>query len=642
MSEYLEEAFAQGGYLSKLFPGYEVRDEQVELAHAVDRAISEGRHLMAEAPAGTGKTFGYGVPAIYHATKGEASRVLVATANIALQEQLVNRDLPTLEEALPWKFRYALLKGRSNYLCRVQMAETIDDEPTFKTKEEADQFRKIVKWAQGSRDGDKSELPFEPAGHIWSMFSASADDCVGPKCEYALTGLCAHTRAKGRAQQAQVVVCNYHLLFADLHVSQSTGGALSLLPSFDVLILDEAHKTGDVARDFFGFRVTNKMVMRLAKRLQDASAPQAGARLEGASGRYFQGLLAYKQSKEYDVRLRVPHAVPSAEILEALEEARGIFASRAHNEDDEKEELKLIRNARRAAEIHGQIEQATLLEDENRVFFIEELKGRFNQAFLSSKMVDVAGLLDEELFSKTHSSILTSATMSIDAGFDFIQDELGVNEPMYLNVDTPFDFENQAIMVVPRHDVPMPNDRKFREAMVEVLERIINEAEGRTLCLFTSYKNLHLAKDHLRKRLSYTVFCQGEMPRNRLLAEFQQDKDSVLLGTESFWAGVDVRGEALSCVVIDRLPFLTPADPVLDMISECDDNWFMEFSVPKAIIMFKQGVGRLIRSRSDRGVAVVLDRRIVDKGYGSIFIRSLPWMRIGAQIKDVSHFLCQE
>jgi ATP-dependent DNA helicase DinG len=682
MSDYIDEVFGATGALAKRFPGYEPREGQVSLARAVDAAIKNDGHLLAEAPTGTGKSLAYAVPAIYHALQRRENAVpgaaaIIVTANIALQEQLVRKDLPLLSEILTWPFDYALLKGKNNFLC---VDRLINGAPGAPDAADAEAIEKIVEWANHTETGDVSELPFEPPYSAWSRFSVGSDDCVGSECDYYKS--CFSELARKHAQRAHVVVTNYHLFFADMKIRQVTGGMVSILPPYSIAVLDEGHKATDIARDFFGFRITEGSLGWAGAMLPW----EERAGLENAAQAFFMSLRSHKNSGMYKARLRKADAVDSSFIVAALRKARvaygdmiePLFGEDATTEQ-RKEAIKIARKLGRIVEIEKQIELAMRLRSSPKqpwqpvpsspddtsgvrwywsdpglggnntvkseadassiddVFYIEEDRSK---TVLCSRPIRVAERLREELFKTTQSVSVTSATLMARGSFDFIASDLGVDKPATLEAKSPFNWREAALLVTPP-DVPEPNAAEFTRAAAQKCRETIEYAKGRTLALFTSYKNLNAAHEAVL-HTGYRILRQGDMPRTQLIDEFRKDTNSVLLGVESFWAGVDVPGESLSCVFIDRLPFITPEDPVMDALSESDREWFMKYSVPRAIIAFKQGFGRLIRTVNDRGVVVLLDRRISTKFYGKFFINSLPSVQRSYNLEDVRRFLDKE
>jgi ATP-dependent DNA helicase DinG len=635
MGEYIDTVFGPNGIFARRFQGYTPRRGQIELTRAVDRAIEENAHLMAEAPTGTGKSIAYLVPAIHHAVQ-HGKRVLVVTGNIALQEQLVGKDLPLLAEVLPWQFDFALLKGRQNYLCPSRLHEQKAQQgfAWLDAPADVDHYRAILAWAAITNTGDKSELPFEPSTRLWRRFSISGEDCKGTECRFATE--CFAGKAKARAEQAKVVVTNYHMLLLHLHLREITGRDL-VLPAFDVAICDEGHKMADIAREFFGFSVTAGSIRWAARLLRDYGFRTLAEDVEMKGEDFFERLADYAQSDDYFRRLRDPAPIAWQELHDCLRRVVRAYQAALEKARDADARAEITRAIARAMSLSVQLESAMTLADEGSVYYIEPQDN--GEVAIVSKAVDVSERLRKLFFDATPSVIVTSATLTTGGSFEHAKRELGVLDACELVVESPFDFKKQALLIVPE-SLPSPQDPTFVDAVADTVAQVIELAEGRTLGLFTSYRNLNAAYERLAG-CGYRVLRQGDAPRTQLIEDFRKDVRSVLLGTESFWAGVDVPGESLSCVVIDRLPFPSPDDPVLDAVSERDPDWFQDFSLPRAIIAFKQGFGRLIRSQLDRGVVVVLDERLVTKRYGKKFIRSLPYTLKSRRLAHVRHFLAE-
>lgn len=639
MDHYLTQVFGAGGLLAARFPGYEMRDGQVALAHTVDHAMREGRHALGEGPCGTGKGVAYGVPAVYHAHHYK-KRAVIATANIALQEQLVRKDLPMLAEVLPWPFTFALLKGRSNFFCLDRAAESEARGELrglgFGGDDAHRQVDAITAWARATAAGDVSELPFMPAPSVWSRFSVGSDECKGDDCQFA--DECFFERAREAAANADIVVTNFHLLFAHLAVRMETGQDL-VLPPFDLLVLDEAHEAAEVARDFFGFSVSEFTIHRLARYATDFGGRDLADRLRRGGEEFFSRVGAFARSGRYACRLRAPGFVNPSRLLDEL----GLLAALAHDRIDDPglpRELKAAARSchRLAIQAVDRISEAVEQSDPGKVYWIDlDAKSR---ARLKAKPIDVSALLRDELFGRTTSVTLVSATLTAAGSFDFVRREVGVPDgALEVVAESPFDFKNQALLVVP-DGLPDPRDATFVGAAAEVFGQVIDACDGRTLGLFTSYRNLNAVYDRVAGN-GHRVLRQGDLPRSELTRIFKEDIASVLLGTDSFWTGIDVPGEALTAVVIDKLPFPHPEDPVVDAICERDPRAFQNYLVPKTIITLRQGVGRLIRSQKDVGVVVLLDRRIAEKNYGQKFLRSLPPMLTTRRVENIARFLAE-
>lgn len=630
---YIDEVFGSQGILAKHFDGYSPREGQIVMAKAVDKSLAEGRHLMVEGPTGTGKSLAYGVPAAWHATKS-GQRVAIVTANIALQEQLFVKDLPFLAKVLPWSFRYALIKGRNNYLC-IDRWQDEQKESSFKNRRnrrQLSEYRSILKWAGHTKEGDKSELDFEPNSGIWRLFSVTSDECKGKDCRHFED--CFAEKAKAKVADADVFVTNYHLLFADLKVRAATETA-SVLPDYSYVICDEGHKAADIAREFFGFRISEGSVRFASRLLGRLREEELYSDMESQASEFFYDLKKLYNSKGYKTRFKKPpESVRWTGLRDSLSKANKVFADEMETAPTSDEKASFRRAATAAARMSSNISAAMTLADDKSVYFLEESPN--GSVILKGKPISVGEFLSTALFG--HSSVVTtSATLAVSGGFSHVIEELGAPDPDSLIVSSPFNFKEQVLLIVP-DNMPPPTNPAYPQAVAKAVSEIIKMADGKTLGLFTSYRNLGIAHE---KALTtgYNVFRQGDMPRTMLVEKFRKDVKSVLLGTESFWAGVDVPGEALSCVIIDRLPFPTPDDPVLDAITGRDSNWFMNYSVPRAIIAFKQGFGRLVRSISDRGVVVVLDQRIATKSYGRLFLASLPDVPKSRKLENVGRFL---
>ena len=672
---YIDAVFGAGGYLSTVFEGYTPRTGQVALARAVDHAIAERTHLLAEGPTGTGKSLAYAVPASYYAW--ETGRpVVICTANIALQEQIVTKDLPLLQSIVPWDFTFALLKGRNNYLCEDKRAAFEAEEAAFKRRdtsyEEKRQLTVVREWANechragpAEETGDVSELPFDPLPSVWRQFSVSADECKKNHCPHK--SRCFANAAADLAKQSKVIVTNYHMLFAHLSVFMATGIDL-VLPPFEFLILDEAHKAADIARDFFGFKVSLEAVKRFGRRAGRID-PRLFEAVDAGATLLYHSLASLKHDpKRYKARLTGDYNANEtdawAQLDTALHEARRALVGRSSDLQSRLDRLEEEGNGldpsheliearelagdaqldlERGAKIHDDLHRAMHPKDNLRhVFFLDEdEKARLSVA---SKLVHAGDALEPGLFEK-HSAwltpnrsiqrgnrvtvVATSATLATNGtSFDYIAAELGVPSGKYheLVAQSPFDWPKQCLFICPS-DMPEPNAPEFKEAVARTIEKTILYAGGRTLCLFTSRRVLEHTYDAIVgtcTKQGIALLKQGQEPRTKLVQRFKDDTRSVLLGLESFWAGVDVPGESCSVVVIDRLPFPTPDDPVLDVLSAADRDWFFKYSIPRAMIAFKQGVGRLVRSHECHGVVVCLDKRLASKRYGKEFLRSLP------------------
>ena len=609
----IETLFRAGGPLAAAAGDrYEVREGQIAMAQAVARRFDDGGVLLVEAPTGTGKSVAYLVPAILRVP--ERLRTVVVTANIALQEQLVTKDLPALQKVLGVEFKFALAKGISNFLCLASFDDALGDRAFGAAPGERAEWDPLMAWASTTAAGDLSELSVELSPRLRAAVTTTTDDCPGKKCRRYAD--CWAMAARRRYACADVIVTNYHLFFVDLAIKRADGNGV--FPPYDLVVLDEAHQAADIARDFFGSRVTHSAIKWALRPLP----PEDRADLERDSERFFRSLAGRKKQR----------VTQSGELDGAAAIAAGLSAAAERMEDLAGRELveevaaKTAQCARRARTASEALLRADAFEDPDQVVFVERPTTERGLPAVCAKPIRVAPLLAEALFDARppRAIVATSATLTAGGEFDFMTQELGAFEAGTLQVPSPFDHRGAALLVVPT-DLPDPRNGEFAGRVAEVLVETVRAARGRTLGLFTSYRVLDEAhRALLAARLPYRVLRQGEAPRTRLIEQFRDDVSSVLLGTSSFWEGIDVQGESLTAVLIDRLPFDHPEDPVLEAISERDRGWFMRYSLPRAIISFRQGFGRLIRSRTDRGVIVVCDRRIVDKPYGSRFVRSLP------------------
>lgn len=684
LDRYLDALFGASGYLSRAFPNYRPRPGQIALAEAVDRAIVARGHLLAEGPTGTGKSLAYAAPASYHAWS-TGRPVVIVTANIALQEQIVTKDLPLLRRVAPWPFTFALLKGRNNYLCvdRFYRHEAEKSRPSLydPKPEERKQLPIIEQWAAdcvkagiGVETGDVSDLPFEPLPQLWKQFSVAASDCKRSRCRFK--DECFAIEASERAKQAHVIVTNYHMLYAHLAVYLQTGIDVVISP-FEVAILDEAHKAADIARDVFGFKITGETLRRVEKTIADDDRDLA-ERLQHAGGDFLLWMLELRRNRDrYKSRLTGDFSAAEVrawqELNDALEVACTLLSEKAEyleaelarlegeglGMSDEAKELgdqlgdaEIARD--RAVGVRHNLKQAMHPRENARgVFFLEEdERGRVS---VCSKLVEAADALRPGLFEKHVAPpqkpqggppvtvIATSATLATAGdSFEFVARELGC-PPGYASLvaSSPFDWPNQCLFICPE-GMPEPNAPEFKDAVAAVVERTIRLARGRTLGLFTSRRVLEHTYNAVAKpcvELGYTLLRQGDAPRTALIDTFKRDVSSVLLGTESFWAGVDVPGESLSVVVIDRLPFPTPDDPILDAVASRDKDWFQHYSIPRAMIAFKQGFGRLVRSLECRGVVVCCDSRLVGKRYGKQFLRAMPPVPKSTRLDAIAEWL---
>jgi ATP-dependent DNA helicase DinG len=613
----MQEFFGPGGTLAQRLDDYEFRPSQVRMAHAVHRALEEQNHVIIEAGTGTGKTLAYLLPALLH-----GRRILVSTGTKTLQDQIFYKDIPLLESVLGRPIRAAYLKGRNNYLCRLKM-ETLHTEGLFSLRE-LKSFKAIIDWAAETETGDRAELgSVGDDSDLWSRMDARRERCLGSKCkDYER---CFLTLVRQKAMEADIVVVNHHLFFADLSIRKSDVPAI--LPDYSAVIFDEAHELEDIATDYFGFHISN---FRLAEFVHDANKLEADVELVSrASDRFFNGFALLRDGR---------HPVPKLDGIESLIGALQDARRSIKQMKDFSGEYEAL--ARRAGELEAELEIFRSGRLENYVSWIER---RDRGIFLEACPVDVSGMLQEKLFTRVPTCVLTSATLTVGDSFGYMRERLGLNEARELSLATEFNVQKQALLYIPKS---MPDYRhpSYVERAAEEIRLVLRASTGRAFVLFTSYRQMETLYQELVDDLPFPCMIQGKGGgKSRLLEEFKMTPNAVLFATASFWQGVDVKGEALSAVIIDKLPFQVPSDPLVAARSACiqrqGGNAFSEYHVPTAILRLKQGLGRLIRSTTDRGILAVLDNRLSTKSYGRLFMDSLPDYEVTDRIQDLVEFM---
>lgn len=653
----MEDVFGPGGLIARHHPSYEYRPGQVEMAEAVYNTIEKTGIALIEAGTGTGKTLAYLIPAL-----GSGRRVVVSTATKNLQEQLFEKDLPFLKNAIPREFTAVCMKGRSNYVCLHRLKKA-GELPILEGLGEVDYFDEIRKWAATTETGDRAELRDLPEDlSFWSQVDARAEICLGQKCpDYEP---CFITRMRKQAVEADVVIVNHHLFFADLALRGDDTGAV--LPDYSSVIFDEAHELEDTAASYFGFSVST---FRINDLIQDAqklgfSDAETSARMANSLARLGQradafffavgGAVSWSDAssrrssggsadgrvvlnssqfvrRERDGETR-PTPVGEAYIglANAIDRLRGEL--RVAKEQPPETENVL----RRLEDLKFDLDFIVGCKDKTFVYWGEK-RGR--GVFLHATPIDVSSILDEKLFSNVASAVLTSATLTAGGTFQFLKSRLGIRHARELIVESHFDFAQQAVLYLPPR-MPDPRSPQFLAASVEEIVRILDATQGRAFVLFTSVASMRETFEIVRDRIPFPAFVQGQASKTALLDRFRATKGAVLFATSSFWQGVDVQGEALSCVIIAKLPFAVPSDPVVAarqrFIDDNGGNSFYQYSVPEAVITLKQGLGRLIRSTHDRGVLSILDPRVRTKAYGRVFLESLPPCRITQKIEEAA------
>jgi ATP-dependent DNA helicase DinG len=622
----MREFLGSGGLLEQRLPDYEFRPSQIRMAEAVHRALEDQNHVIIEAGTGTGKTLAYLLPALMY-----GRRILISTGTKTLQDQIFYKDIPLLETVLDRPIRAAYLKGRNNYLCRAKL-EGQFAEGLF-TARELPVFKEIVDWAQETETGDRAELgSVGDDSELWSRIDARREKCTGSKCKDY--DRCFLTLMRQKAMESDIVVVNHHLFFADLNIRKEDVAAI--LPDYTAVIFDEAHELEDIATDYFGYHVSNyrvhEFIYDARKLLQRSEETTLDGEIESVSRSadyFFNGFALVREGRQ-----PVPPLEGIDGLIGALQEARTALRKQ-HDRAGEWEAM-----SRRAAEMADELEVFRSGGLSNYVSWIER-RGR--GIFLESCPIDVSGMLSERLFAKVPSCILTSATLTVGEGFDYIRKRLGMSEGRELALATEFNVRTQALLYVPKH---MPDYRHptYVNRAVEEIRTILRASCGRAFVLFTSYQQMERAFELISGDLPYPCMVQGKgTGKSRLLEEFKMTPNAVLFATSSFWQGVDVKGEALSAVIIDKLPFQVPTDPLVaarsSRIEREGGNSFSEYHLPNAVLRLKQGLGRLIRSKSDRGILAILDNRLSTKGYGKTFLNSLPDYETTDRIDDLVAFM---
>jgi ATP-dependent DNA helicase DinG len=623
----MKDFFSPKGLLSRKLEDYEPRPSQERMAEIVTQALEGRHHAIVEAGTGTGKTLAYLAPALMH-----GQRLMVSTGTKALQDQIFYKDIPLLERILDREIRAAYLKGRNNYLCKLKL-HTSQEDGLF-TPLELDNYGEIKAWAGKTETGDRAELDgISDDDELWARLDARRDRCLGSRCEEFES--CFLTLMRQKAMEADIVVVNHHLFFADLAIRGSE--MAQILPDYTAVIFDEAHELEDIATGYFGFHVSN---YRLQELLFDARslAHQVEIQIEGplnalsrASDHFFGRFLLLR-----DGRHPLPELDDIDPLINELSELRRCFKKQL-DASGEWENL-----ARRSGELSSELK---VFKNGNPDNYVSWLDRRGRGVFLEACPIDVSPLLRENLFEKVPTCVLTSATLTVGGSTAYMQSRIGLRDVQGETLSTEFDFQKQAALYIPA-DLPDYRSAEYLGKASDEIENILAISRGRAFVLFTSYQQMQACYKILAPRLPYPTLLQGRTSRSRLLEEFRNKENAVLFATSSFWQGIDVKGDALSCVIVDKLPFQVPSDPLVQarihQIETDGGNAFSDYQVPAAILRLKQGFGRLIRSRTDRGILAILDSRLRTKGYGKLFLASLPDYSIVDRVEELEKFIADE
>ncbi|HZT61076.1 MAG TPA: ATP-dependent DNA helicase [Pyrinomonadaceae bacterium] len=667
----MKEIFGPGGLIARAHPEYEHRPGQIQMAEAVLRAFEERRHLIVEAGTGTGKTLAYLVPAIAAAVS-RGGRVVISTGTKNLQEQLMEKDIPFLQRVLPKKFTAAYMKGRGNYVClsRVKRAETT---PILEGLDDVDHFDEVRKWSRASETGDRAELTELPENlTFWRHIDARSEICTGQKCpDY---DACYITRMRQRASDADIIIVNHHLFFADLALRGGEYG--QVIPDYSAVIFDEAHQVEDVAAEYFGAQVSNYQREDMLRDLQNLPVTDAGlnrelTRASNRVGRFAEQFwLGFAREARADegrypivpgtfARKTKGGEIEPTPLGESYLSLDGALARMETTLDVIRDKPPEVENLlRRIRETRFNLEFIVAGDDRRYVYWVER-RGR--GVFLRASPIDVSTLLQDKLFERVETVVLTSATLASAGKFDFIRRRLGLaaagesvveDEDDAATVGSPaaektdelvapsgYNYEEQAVLYLPPR-MPEPRSPQWIERAAEEVTKLLEVSRGRAFVLSTSLTGMRALYERVAPQVDFPCFIQGSASKAGLLDRFRSTPHAVLFATASFWQGVDVRGEQLSCVIIDKLPFAVPTDPIVAarqrFIEEQGGSSFYEYSVPQAVITLKQGVGRLIRSATDRGLIAVLDPRLRTAAYGRLFLASLPPCRITSSLEDAA------
>ncbi len=679
--------FEKNGLLAQYFKEFEYRDEQLHMAQHIEKGLNDEKKVIVEAGTGTGKTLAYLIPAIQWAIENE-KKVIISTNTINLQEQLLNKDIPIAKKIMPRDFKYLLVKGRGNFLCNRKHANLLSMKPADLedfSDDQKRQFEALINWGKDTKTGDKSELYFEPDYTVWELFQSETDICAGARCPYKSE--CFFLKSREEKKKADILIANHHIFFSDLSIRKEIGfnTDYSILPEYGLVVFDEAHNIQKVARDYFSYEASKYGFTKAMNQIHNVlnkkkHKGQLEVLLQYLKNRNYEDKEIVEKLLENDVRLNhgnlfkagrdyfdrlievfskgqvgsISFRIKKDEIMAAsfysmlndvkenfvmefntyLRTVRRVITTLKDTEDNDGIINDFIKYVERLETFFENFKFINNLDDEEFIYWVE-----VNNKKSNSKLVATPLKIDEELSENLYSNlkqlIFTSATIAVENNFDYFKKSIGLEEETYNKIiASPFDYDRQMKVYIPS-GLPDPNDRDFLDEIEPLLKKMILKTKGRTFVLFTSYKSLNYMYYMLRDELEQNgidFFIQGMYPRTKLVEMFKNSQSPVLFGTDSFWEGVDVKGEKLVSVIIVKLPFKVPSDPVTEAIIETYElqgkNPFIEYQIPESVIKFKQGIGRLIRSKEDRGIITILDNRIVTKRYGKYFLDSIPTKNI--------------
>ncbi len=644
MGEKWEEIFGAEGPIAQKFPGYEYREEQVRMAKAIENCIGTEENLVVEAGTGVGKSFAYLIPLIDYINQTK-EKAVVSTYTIALQEQLAEKDIPALQKIIPFSFKVSLAKGRKNYLCLRRLARTSELQgELFEKKNEFAELNLINEWSKITADGSLSDLPHIPSSRVWDKVCCQQDNCLGKRCPYEEK--CFFKRARKRLYQANLLIVNHHLFFSDLALRIEKQ---NILPLYKIAVLDEAHNLEKVAGAHLGLEVSNFRVRYLLNSLahhQTSKRDSWGGflatinldrkvfdyieKIKEEVKIFFREIEEWTKNKETK-RIKKPNFVENRISLH-LEEIAKILARRKRSAGSKEEELEITAYIKRCLNLSSEIRIILKQSLQDYVYWAEaSRRKRYKRIALFSSPINVAEHLREHLFKEKKAIIMTSATLAVNNSFNYFKERVGLKETKELLLGSPFDYKKQVKLYLCR-EIPAQTEKEYQKILAEKIKHYLLLTRGKAFVLFTNYKVMQKV---YRKILPFLAkrkinsFLQGSgIPRHKMLEAFKKDINSVLFGTESFWMGVDVAGESLSNVIITKLPFSVPDHPLIEArierIEARNGNPFLEYSLPEAIIKLRQGFGRLIRNKTDKGIVVILDNRVLTKFYGKSFLSSLP------------------